>query len=60
MPASSTRILRRLFLTLFLRGRSSRGLQKEQAPKSVGTKLATTLFCILSWVGSRCSFEVSR
>src|SRR5436190_2046074 len=37
------RILRRLFLTLFLRGRSSRGLQKEQAPKSVGSKLAFTL-----------------
>ena len=32
-----------MFLTLFLRGRSSRGLQKEKAPKSVGTKLAWTL-----------------
>src|SRR4051812_11955670 len=37
------RVLRRLFLTLFLRGRSSRGLQKEKAPKSVGSKLAWTL-----------------
>jgi len=43
-PAISTRKnLRRLFLTLFLRGRSSRGLHKDQAPKSVGTKLAFTL-----------------
>jgi len=40
---SPRRTLRRLFLTLFLRGRSSRGLQKETAPKSVGSKLATTL-----------------
>src|SRR3954467_6703681 len=37
------RVLRRLFLTLFLRGRSSRGLQKEKAPKSIGSKLAWTL-----------------
>jgi hypothetical protein len=37
------RVLRRLFLTLFLRGRTSRGLQKEGAPKSVGRKLAFTL-----------------
>ncbi len=37
------RVLRRLFLTLFLRGRSARGLQKEGAPKSVGQKLALTL-----------------
>ena len=42
-PLSSEKILRRLFLTLFLRGRSSRGLQKEQAPKSVGSKLRLTL-----------------
>ena len=35
--------MRRLFLTLFLRGRSSRGLQKDSAPKSVGSKLALTL-----------------
>ncbi len=37
------RVLRRLFLTLFLRGRSSRGLHRESAPKSVGQKLALTL-----------------
>ena len=40
---SPEQTLRRLFLTLFLRGRSSRGLQKEAAPKSVGSKLALTL-----------------
>jgi hypothetical protein len=40
---SPERTLRRLFLTLFLRGRSSRGLQKETTPKSVGSKLALTL-----------------
>jgi hypothetical protein len=37
------RTLRRLFLTLFLRGRSSRGLQKSTAPRSVASKLALTL-----------------
>src|SRR2546429_6077094 len=41
--ASPERTLRRLFLTLFLRGRTSRGLRKEGAPKSVGSKLALTL-----------------
>ena len=40
-PVAKT--LRRLFLTLFLRGRSSRGLRKDSAPKSVGKKLALTL-----------------
>ena len=40
---SPERTLRRLFLTLFLRGRSSRGLRKESAPKSVGSKLGLTL-----------------
>jgi hypothetical protein len=44
-PAASTRkTLRRLFLTLFLRGRSSRGIKKDSVPKSVGQKLARTLF----------------
>src|SRR6185369_6045610 len=32
-----------LFLTVFLRGRSSRGLRKETAPGSIGRKLALTL-----------------
>jgi ABC-2 type transport system permease protein len=40
---SPGRTLRRLFLTLFLRGRSSRGLQKQNAPSSVGQKLSLTL-----------------
>ena len=35
--------LRRLFLTLFLRGHGGRGLNKHSAPKSVGEKLALTL-----------------
>ena len=39
--------LRRLFLTLFLRGRSSRGLTKQSAPKSVGQKLALSLLTYL-------------
>jgi hypothetical protein len=37
------RTLQRLYLTLFLRGRSSRGLNKDRAPKSVGSKLWGTL-----------------
>lgn len=37
------RTLRRLFLTLFLRGRSSRRLQLNTAPKSVGEKLMLVL-----------------
>ncbi len=37
------RTLRKLFLILFLRGRGARGLRKERAPKSVGSKLALTL-----------------
>lgn len=36
------RVLRKLFLTLFLRGRSSRGLRVEKAPKSVLQKLGVT------------------
>src|SRR3954464_2966250 len=47
------RVLRRLFLTLFLRGRSSRGLQKEKAPKSIGSKLGLTLglYALIGMVG---------
>jgi len=37
------KILRRLFLTLFLRGRGARGLNKQRVPKSIGEKLALTL-----------------
>jgi ABC-2 type transport system permease protein len=44
-PAPPVRkALRRLYLTLFLRGRSSRGLQKGKAPQSIGSKLALSLF----------------
>ena len=42
-PTSAARTLQRLYLTLFLRGRGSRGLDKEKAPKSVGAKLGLTL-----------------
>jgi ABC-2 type transport system permease protein len=44
---SAARTLRRLFLTLFLRGRSARGLSKESAPKSLGQKLALSLLIYL-------------
>ncbi|BCU76443.1 hypothetical protein [Luteolibacter sp. LG18] len=40
---SNARVLRKLYLTLFLRGRTSRGLRRETAPRSVGGKLAMTL-----------------
>ena len=40
---SSGQTLRRLFLTLFLRGRTSRGLKRQTAPKSIGEKLLGTL-----------------
>jgi ABC-2 type transport system permease protein len=42
-PPSTTRTLRHLFLTLFLRGRTARGLQKQNAARSIGQKLAGTL-----------------
>jgi hypothetical protein len=43
-PAPATeKTLRRLFLTLFLRGHSSRGLRRQGAPKSVVEKLWLTL-----------------
>jgi ABC-2 type transport system permease protein len=41
---SPEKVLRKLFLTLFLRGRGARGLRKNSAPKSVFQKLALTLF----------------
>ena len=43
LEASPDRALRRLFLTLFLRGRTSRGLRKGGSPTSIGSKLALTL-----------------
>ncbi|HTU23909.1 MAG TPA: hypothetical protein VMF30_00840 [Pirellulales bacterium] len=42
-PPSPQRALRRLFLALFLRGSSSRGLTLKRAPQSVASKLALTL-----------------
>jgi ABC-2 type transport system permease protein len=44
---SPTRALRTLFLTLFLRGRSARGIQAKKTPKSVGQKLALVLLLYL-------------
>lgn len=40
---SPEKALRKLYLRLFLRGRSSRGLNKGGAPKSMAAKLAMTL-----------------
>ena len=40
---SVEKTLHKLFLTLFLRGRSARGLQKQKAPQSVGSKLGLVL-----------------
>ena len=39
----TSKTLRKLYLTLFLRGRSSRGLNKDRAPTSVAKKLWGTL-----------------
>ena len=44
MAPSADRALHHLFLTLFLRGRTSRGLQKGSAPRSMGQKLWLTVF----------------
>src|SRR5580704_13423119 len=52
---STRQTLRRLFLTLFLRGRTSRGLQKSKAPKSIGEKLAGPL---LLYAGFRLLFTI--
>ena len=43
--------LRRLFLTLFLRGQAMRRLHRQSAPKSIGAKLATTLVFYLLFGG---------
>jgi hypothetical protein len=45
--ASPDRALRRLFLTLFLRGRSARGLRRENMPQSLVFKLSLTLLLYL-------------
>lgn len=41
--ASPERALRKLFLTIFLRGHSARGLNLQRTPKSIGTKLIGAL-----------------
>src|SRR5262245_22588942 len=40
---STEKTLHRLFLLLFLRGRTSRGLKKQTAPTSIGQKLGLVL-----------------
>ena len=50
------RTLRRLFLKLYLRGRSSRGLRPKTAPKSVVRKLIVALAIYTIIGGSACSF----
>lgn len=40
---SQSKALRRIFLAVFLRGRAGRALRKEEAPKSIGSKLLLTL-----------------
>jgi hypothetical protein len=47
---SANRALHRLFLTLFLRGRSSRGLRRTTVPQSIFSKLALTLI-LYAFVG---------
>jgi ABC-2 type transport system permease protein len=54
---AQTRTLRRLFLTLFLRGRSSRGIRLKTAPKSVGQKLALALLSYACFGFFACYFR---
>jgi hypothetical protein len=42
-PPSLSAVLRRLFLTLFLRGRGSRGIRRETVPRSLFRKLASMI-----------------
>ncbi|HEX4146662.1 MAG TPA: hypothetical protein VHY91_24380 [Pirellulales bacterium] len=42
-PQTPEQALRQLFLTLFLRGHSARGLQRSKTPQTIGGKLALTL-----------------
>lgn len=44
MPPSQSKVLRRLYLTLFLRGRSARGLNQNFGAKSIAARLGFTLF----------------
>jgi len=40
---NQAKVLRQLFLTLFLRGRGARGLNKKAAPRTIASKLSLTL-----------------
>lgn len=42
--SSQSKVLRRLYLTLFLRGRSARGLNMKHGTKSIAARLGLTLF----------------
>lgn len=42
-PPSQSKALRRIYLTIFLRGRGARGVQKDKTPKSIASKLSLTL-----------------
>lgn len=55
-PPRPEQALRRLFLTLFLRGRSARGLQRQTVPTSMGRKLAVTLVFYTLFGLLACSF----
>lgn len=55
---SPEQTLRRLFLTLFLRGRTSRGLRRQTAPQSVASKLSVTLLLYFG-IGCVALFTVS-
>ncbi|MFO1458556.1 MAG: hypothetical protein U1G08_04040 [Verrucomicrobiota bacterium] len=62
---TQARVLRRLFLTLFLRGRTSRGLQRSGAPGSIGRKLFLTILiyalfgCVCATFAGRPVFSLS-
>jgi hypothetical protein len=50
------KVLRRLFLLLFLRGRGARGLNKQGAPKTIGQKLGIVLFFYFLFGGMSLAF----
>lgn len=52
-------VLRQLYLTLFLRGRSARGVRKATAPKTVGKKLAGAL-ALYALFGGMAAFFASQ
>ena len=50
-------VLRKLFLTLFLRGHSARGLNLQRTPKSIGSKLigALLLYSVIGLLHLHCA-----